>query len=199
MPWLKQRDVRPGVIGATQLADGSVTTDKLGSLAVTQAKIANSAVGFNQLAGGAVGLSKLQTQVAVESKVTLTNAEFLNLRATPKTIVAAQGSNTLIVVEQVILDITPSGGAYTETADNLQLKYENGSGAACSGVIETTGVIDGTARQISLAYGTEAAAIATTGLNKAVVLHNTGDGEFGGGNAANLITVTVRYHTVTLT
>ena len=196
--YIKTRDLRDGAVTAAKMANGTITASQIASSAVTEGKLATDSVTPNKIMAGAVGMSKLSSSVAAEQVVTITNTEFLALRATPKTIISAPGANQLIVVERVILDITPSGGAYTETADNLQLKYINGSGVACSGAIETTGVIDGVGRATSLAYGTAAAGAVATMANAAVVLHNTGDGEFGGGNAANLIRCIVRYHVVSL-
>lgn len=120
--------------------------------------------------------------------VALTNAQMLALRATPITLAAAPGKAT--VFRQFLyatLVITTSAGAYTETADNLVIRQTDGSGVILSDTIETTGFIDGTAIKMTTAR----AKLDPIGalLNKALVLHNSGDGEFGGGNAANSLRV----------
>ena len=124
----------------------------------------------------------------------ISNAAFKTLRATPIEVVPAPAdSNKLIEVVGglIIFDYT---AAYTESADNLALKYTDGSGAAAAQVVEATGFVDATADTIINIYPNvintlyEAAEI-----GEAVVLHNNGDGEFGGGDAANVITVKVFY------
>lgn len=127
------------------------------------------------------------------AEVSITNAEMLALRATPKTLVAAPGAGKVLEFVSAVLffDYT---GAYTETADNLAVKYTDGSGAAVSETIETTGFLDATADTMTTARAKVDAIVAKSGSeNKALVLHNIGDGEFGGGNAANQIRVKVLY------
>jgi hypothetical protein len=117
----------------------------------------------------------------------------LALRATPKTLVAAPGVGFVneFVGAILLFDYT---AAYTETADNLAVKYENGAGVAVSQDIEASGFVDATAdTQTNALPKIDAIAAATASANKALVLHNTGDGEYGGGNAANAIRVKVAY------
>jgi hypothetical protein len=125
--------------------------------------------------------------------VSITNTEFLALRATPKEIVAAPGAGNIIefIAAEILIDYT---AAYTETDDNLAFKYENGSGQAASETVECTGFVDATADSIMPAKPvTSAVILASAGVNKALVLHNTGNGEFGAGNAANVIRVKIAY------
>lgn len=73
----------------------------------------------------------------------------------------------------------------------MAVKYTNGSGVAVSETVETTGFIDQTAETYTSAVMKKDTIVAASGCeNKALVLHNTGDGEFGG-NAANDVTLTV--------
>lgn len=125
----------------------------------------------------------------------ITNAEMLALRATPKTLVAAPAAGFAHVFESIRLffDFT---GAYTETADNMAVKYTDGSGTTVSDTIESTGFVDAAA-DASIVAGRAASPLLTAAA--ALVLHNTGDGEFGGGNAANVIGFEVFYRTVPTT
>lgn len=130
------------------------------------------------------------------TRVTITNAQMLALRGTPKTLVAAPGAGYLLqfLGAQLIFNYT---GAYTETTDNMAVKYVDGSGAAVSETIEATGFVDATADTITNARPKLDAIIAAAGAaNSALVLHNTGDGEWGGGNAANEVYVDVRYRVI---
>jgi len=126
-------------------------------------------------------------------EVSLTNAEVLALRAAPKTLVAAPGAGKVLefLSATLLFDRT---GAYTESADNLTIKYVDGSGAAASQAIETTGFVDAAADAITNALPKiDILGVKTLFENQALVLHNIGDGEFGGGNAANVLRVKVRY------
>jgi hypothetical protein len=124
-----------------------------------------------------------------KATVTLTNAQVLALRATPITLVAAPGAGKANIFERVQIEFDRTG-AYTESADNMAVKYTDGSGVAVSDTIESTGFADASADAVITA-GPAASPLVTT--NAALVLHNTGDGEFGGGNAANSWRVTTWY------
>jgi hypothetical protein len=127
--------------------------------------------------------------------VTLTNAQVLALRATPIALVAAPGAGKANIFERVAIEFDRTG-AYTESADNMAVKYTDGSGVAVSDTIESTGFVDASADAVVTA-GAAASPLVTA--NAALVLHNTGDGEFGGGNAANVWRVTTWYRVRTLT
>lgn len=129
------------------------------------------------------------------AEVTITSAEILALRATPKTLVAAPGAGLLteFVSMQLILDY--NSAAYTETSDNLAVKFNNGSGVQVSQAIEATGFIDQTADTVTNALPKiDAIAAAANAVNKALVLHNTGDGEYASGNSPIRAKVVFRLH-----
>lgn len=127
------------------------------------------------------------------ASVALTNAQMLALRAAPITIVAAPGAGKVIEFVSAVLCFDRAG-AYTESDDNLAFKYTDGSGQAVSETIECTGFVDAASDAIMPAKPVTSAVILTAaGVNQAVVLHNTGNGEFGGGNAGNEVLVKVAY------
>lgn len=134
--------------------------------------------------------------------VNLTNAQVLALRATPIEVIAQPGAGKFIEVLSGVL-VFDRTAAYTESADNLQLKYVDGSGSAASNTIETTGFLDAAGDAI-IKFGPAANDALFTAAgelsNAKVVIHNTGDGEYGGGNAANVVRVKVAYrvHTTSL-
>ena len=181
--------------GATLPTDGDAGYAKGAKFVVTGGAIgttqyinegSSTSADFNALSSG--------TQTV---EVSITNAEMLALRATPKTLVAAPGAGKMLefVSAVLIFDYT---GAYTETADNMAVKYTDGSGAAVSQTIEATGFVDATADTVTNALAKiDTIIAASAAANKALVLHNTGDGEYGGGNAANAIRVKVTYRTHT--
>lgn len=136
--------------------------------------------------GGTSGLQN--TRVAV------TNAQMLALRATPVTLVAAPGAGKVIEFISSILMFDRTA-VYTETADNMAIKYVDGSGTAISVAIESTGFVDAAADAIYFAQPIAGTILGVKTLfeNVPLVLHNTGDGEFGGGNAANEVVVQTNY------
>lgn len=126
---------------------------------------------------------------------TITNAEFKALRATPKTLVPAPGAGKMLefVRLQLFFDYNT---AYTESADNLAVRMTDGTGGIVSQAIEATGFVDATADTVTNGLPKIDAIIAKSGSeNKALVLHNTGDGEYGGGNVANAVRFVCHYRT----
>ncbi len=119
----------------------------------------------------------------------LTNAQMLALRATPITLVADPGANYVVIVEDVYMVSHTVTAAYTESADNLDILY---AGSTTIMTVETTGFIDQVGDQIRHMLPATTATI-TPVKNKAVQIHNGGDGEFGGGNAADTLSVEVIY------
>ena len=110
------------------------------------------------------------------TEVTLTATQAKALRATPQSIAPAPGAGKVAYPLHGIIAMDYAA-AFTETAENLVLKWTNGSGAAASQVVETTGFLDATSDQIRPILPTnDAAGVA----NAALVLHNNGDGELGG-------------------
>lgn len=127
------------------------------------------------------------------AKVTLTNVNIKALRATPITLVAAPGANLLLEFVSAVLIKSVGANVLTETADNLAIRYTNGTGLIVSESIETTGFIDTTTKIMTTAAPKlDQIIITASAYNQALVLHNTGDGEFGGNAAAD---ITMDVHT----
>ena len=172
---------------AIKVDDGTVTFDE--TLTVTGQTTMTG--GFNLTAS---------TGVIKSATVTLTNANMLNLRATPIEVIPAVGAGdtVLILGGYLIFNYT---GAYTESADNMELRFNNTTGTIISGVIEATGFVDATADAfIPIPVVPTAVGLTVTAgelSNPSVVIMNTGSGEYGGGNAANTVTVVVYYSEIT--
>lgn len=126
----------------------------------------------------------------------LTNALLLAARATPiaLTPAAPAGYRWNFVTASWNQNNT---GAYTESADNFAVKYENGSGVAVSETIESGGFLDQTGKIHTNIVQKKDVIVADAGATaKALVLHNTGDGELGGGDAANVGRIVTVAHLV---
>lgn len=126
----------------------------------------------------------------------LTNAQMLALRATPVSAVDAPGAGFYheVLSFQMFFDYT---GAYTESDDNIGLLW--GTAGTAAATIESTGFVDATADTASAAVVAAVSNLAKTAIdNKALVIHNTGSGELGGGNAANVMNYAIFYRTIPL-
>jgi len=144
------------------------------------------------IAGKFLGLGIDLDYVVRVERVTVTNAQIKALRATPKTLVNAKGSNTLLQLVGGTIKLVAGTNVLTETTDNLVVRYTNTTGAIVSQTIETTGFLDQTVDTFNgILPKVDPIVAVSAGLNKALVLHNSGDGEIAG-NAANDATLIVR-------
>ena len=134
-------------------------------------------------------------------EVSVTSAEVKGLAAAQHELVAAPGAGKCLEFVSALFKLDYGGtNAFTETDDDLVIKYTDASGAAASAVVENTGFIDQTADTYYLAQPAAAAAIAATGIeNQALVLDNDGNGEIAGNAAGdNLLIVGIAYRVHTL-
>lgn len=120
----------------------------------------------------------------------ITAAEMKTLRATPKELVPAPAAGYVNEFISIVL-FYDYAAAFTESADNLAVKIENGSGVAVSDTIETTGFLDATADKMIKGVSIKDALLTAA---KALVLHNTGDGEFGGTGSPVRFAITYNVH-----
>lgn len=134
------------------------------------------------------------------TKVSITAANLKLIRATPQSLVAAAGASTVVEFVSAILKLEAGSEVLAETADNLVVRYTDGSGAIVSETIETTGFIDQAADTYSNSIPKKDVIVAATGnVNKALVLHNSGDGELTGNasdDAVLEVYITYRIHDV---
>lgn len=129
------------------------------------------------------------------AEVSITIAQMKASRATPVSLVAAPGSGKVLEFISAVF-IYDYAAVYTETTDNLAIKYTDGSGTAVSKTLETTGFLDQTADKI--AYLGPIATDPLLTANAALVLHNTGDGELGGTGSPVRAKVAYRVHSTGL-
>lgn len=139
--------------------------------------------------------------VVGQTTVTLTKAQVIALRATPITLVAGQTGKVLQLLQGAMFLKYGGTNVFTESTNNLQVKYVDGSGAAASEVIETTGFIDQSADTCTVFGPVTANAtldntiIATaTASGAALVLHNTSGSEIAGNAGAdNTVVVKINF------
>jgi len=99
-------------------------------------------------------------------------------------LVGAPGAGKINVFDSALLQLDYNSAGYTETADNMDIKYTDASGVVVSTTIEATGFIDQTADTYVRALAVLNAITANSaGENAALVLDNTGDGEYATGDS----------------
>lgn len=177
--------------GSLLLANGEITAADLASNAVPTSKINN----------GAVTSPKLAQAVLQVDTISLTNVNIKALNASPKELVAAPGAGKVIEFVSAMMVLDYGSDVLTESADNMAIEYDDGSGLAVTGVIESTGFIDAAADTIKTIIATEIANDdAADMVNKNLVLVNNGD-EFAGNATADTtikVVVSYRVHTTGL-
>ncbi len=131
--------------------------------------------------------------LAPSISVSLTAAEIKALRATPKTLLVAQGTNNWIQVVSVVIYLKFGTIAFTGIG-TLQLKYTDGSGPSIlDTAIPATAFVIG-ADHITPAVSANQGFVAANAINKAVVLHNIGAAEFLAGDGTAKVKFTYRVH-----
>lgn len=107
------------------------------------------------------------------AEATVTSAQVLALSATAISVVPAPGAG-VAVVPYLWAVHKPAGTAYAGVAagEDLVLKYTDASGAAASGIIETTGFLDQTTLQTRIGLRSIVSPLATAPVaNAPIVLH----------------------------
>lgn len=126
-------------------------------------------------------------------ELTITAAEVAALSAAPFTLVAAPGATKVAEFMSAILILDYTAPAFTEIADNLAIRYTDGSGTIVSAAIEMTGFIDQVVDKVINAVPVKDTILLP---DAALVLHNTGDAEFAGGGGSGLrVKMFYRVHT----
>ena len=192
-------------------ADGKVSLLATGNLenltpdsgSVTPASGALTLAGGAEIATSGSGSTvtiALNEDAIRQTQVTLTSAQVKALAATQIELVPAPGAGKAIHFLGAALKLNYGTNVFTESDDDLVIKYTNASGVAVSDVVESTGFIDQSADTITFAVPIKDPIVAAASCeNQALVLDNDGDGEIAG-NAANdnTLTVDISYRVVTL-
>ena len=141
--------------------------------------------------------SKIEQSIVQVAVVTVTHAEIIDLVANPKELVAAPGAGKQIVFMGAILKLNAGSEVLTESADNLRIEYDAGSGAAISEAIESTGWIDQATDFMTNAIPVKDAIDASADVeNKNIALANT-DGDIAGNVTADAtLTIEVQYRII---
>lgn len=147
---------------------------------------------------GAGSLSlQVSSTLAGKASVTLTSAQIKNLRATPITVVAAQGAGKSILVTGLQLKFVYGGSNVFTNPQDFTLQYKDGTGQiVASGT--GAGFLDQAVNMYQTCDTSGAVALSTEVENNPIVIHNSGGSEITG-NAANdnTIVVTVLYTVLT--
>lgn len=159
----------------------------IANLSITRAKIALDAIDGTRIEDNAVDTEHVVADLIQVVDVQFGNTAVLDL-ATPAELVPAPAANKVIIVHKVLLVCDSTSGAFSESdaPDELQVQYADG--VVITAELDSTGFV--TAGNIQVRTMGAAEAVAVPDVAAAVVLHNTG-ANFGGGNAANTLSVRV--------
>jgi len=192
-----------------QIFDGALTFNSTVTQTGNQAITGAQAITGNQTVSGTATITGALTTTAglsaggaadsflLTDTVTISNAEIITLRASPKQLVAAPGAGKFLELVSVVLILDYGSEVLTESADNLVVEYGT-SGADATGAIESTGFIDQAADQMNITLGAGIVTDTAADLvNNKLQLFNTGDGEIAGNASADttmIAKVTYRIH-----
>ena len=129
---------------------------------------AANAVETAAIAAGAVTSAKMEAGLLRFADVTVTSEEILALNTTPKQLVAAPGSDLVVIVDSVYATMTYAAATYAADAAGFTVRYTDGSGNSVGATL-TEGFVESTA---SAMQSVRAAATALTPVaNAAIVLY----------------------------
>lgn len=125
--------------------------------------------------------------------VTVSSAELLALRATPKSLVPAPGAGRILEFVSMMA-IAQNGTAYVVGTNDLAVRYKDGSGDIISQTLDTAGFLDQTSAIMSQVgpLATDSKTPKTDCDNQPLVLHNTGAGELTTGTGTLDLKITYR-------
>ena len=184
-------------INATGATDGDMTVDVGDDYTVTVTGDYTLAV---------TGTTTLPGNQLRRVSVAIADTEMDNLAATPKELVAAVPGSTIEFISAVIgLDWGSTAWTEPSAPDDLVVRFENGTGAIASGLLDATGFATATedtyahmSPVVASAAGAALASVAVTeanSTNKALVLHNTGSEWTNSGDSQVVVVVYYRLHT----
>jgi len=180
------------------MTSGNVLVGSAGNVAAEVTMSGDATIiasGALTIAADAVTSAKLAEDTIQTVTVTISTAELLALATTPKELVAAPGADKVVQFLGAELVLNYAGVAYTESGDNMAVKFENAAGVAVSDTIECTGFIDATADTLTNAVAVKDAIVAASGcVNKALVMDNVGNNFAAGTSPVDVI---VAYKVVT--
>lgn len=206
---------KPGIVRkatAAEAAAGTVTdafvtpADLDAAVDALMEPASTTVAGKIEIATDAEAIAKTETDKAIVpsnlaaagfmqwADVSMDAAEVRALATTPIELVPAPAVGETIIFLGAMLKLVYGGtNAFTESGDNLGIKYENAAGVQVCTTIETTNFISATADTYTNAVPKADNIVAATGAEaKALVLDNLGN-NFAG-NAADDNTLEVRVY-----
>jgi len=193
-----------GVAIALDTTNGGISLDADGSdngdIAINAADDMTLTVA-GDLTFAVTGDTTLPDDMLRKAVVAIAYTDVDGLMGTPQSLIATPGASSMIEFVSAVIALDYSGTAYTESDDNLAIRYTDGDGVIVSEAIEATGFADATADTVlfvsPLADGTNSIVAETAAVNQALVLDNTGNGEWATGTSPIVVIIYYRIHTVT--
>ncbi len=153
------------------------------------------------IADNAIGAEHMGAGVIQVDTISITAAEICDLEANPHELVAAPGAGNLVEFLGATIALNYSGAALAETdaPDDLDISYDNGTGASVW-TADSTGFMTGAADEILTCQPVEvnggaAAVTAAANVNKNLALCNT-DSNWTIGASTSTFSLTISYRIV---
>ncbi len=144
---------------------------------------------------GPILSSQLDPTTIQYATVTLANADLLALNATPKLIIAAGGTNTVIEVVSGVVEYIKSTAFTIGSATNLTLSYKSdASGGAATVNLAATGFFDQSTTQIRIIKPLTTNVDVTADKNVGVYLSMAGADMTSGTASTGILKVAYRVH-----
>ena len=179
-------DMNSSSVGTQQYIDASVSLSDMNSNSVNSSKIVDDTI---------VSADMSSSVLKVET-VTVTGPNILTLYSSPKQLVAAPGTHNVIEFLGAMVFYDYAGAAYGDAAQNMTVKYTNGSGTAVSGTLSGTGFLTATSDRTAKLLPVAVAATASAGVENQplVFVMDTQDCNDGVGSAAaGILRVKIAY------
>lgn len=178
--WAQVTAVSPDIAIAyvdPALGAGTVMTANLANQAVTAAKIANNTITDTQVSVNGLSGASLNISLVQYTRVAMTAAQFLAMSVTPYQLVAAQGAHTVIVVNNIVVEVV-YGAAQLANGGIVVAQYGTtaaGAGPSAATPIAQADAQGWAANNLELMDGAGGLAnIASAGaVNEGVYLSNT--------------------------
>lgn len=159
--------------GAGNVTDNNVGGD-LSMNSLAQFTILPDAVGTAKLADGAVTSVKTASNLVQYARISLSNAQFLGMYATPVSIISSGGANTAIIIDEFVLQ-TVYGSTQSAAGGAVALQYGNtvhGGGPLATATIAAATLNGDSASSLNSAVGSNADTALSAAVNTAVYISN---------------------------
>jgi len=142
---------------------------------------------FQVLSASATSVVLGSSVGSASTRTTIATAAVLLLATTPAELVAAPGAGKILLFDTAHFQLDYATTQYTESADNLVVKYTSAAGVAVSTVVECTGFIDQAADTSTRALAVLDAIVANSANENAALVLDNNNANFAAGDSPLIV------------